>query len=1021
MRWVKRLTVAVILAVVTVVTIWLIAGPRLVEGMAVALLRDAGLPIDRLRVERLGLSRAVLTDISLGDGAIRANTIALRYDALRLASDLRLDAITVSGLQVEMEVDAAGRVLVSGLTGGGGTETDTTLPALPFDRLEADDLSLTVATPFGTVGVRGVAHVEPVDIGPGLRIGGSLEVATRWGVAAVDPTFTIDTAGAVTGGALIASAALEPLAGVRAAQIDAWAHLEASRTNRFSTGIRVGLLAGDGWDVRDLMVTVRGQRGRPDWISIRGVAEPGAVNVAIDVAPHDGGLLVAADLDAARLDAVASAFGGAGLGGGRISAQADLTLMADLLDLTADDLVQGPVSGRLAITGTDLVVEGGTRLDTVSVAADGHWDGRRVVVTGVAPWTVRGHVPGFGPVALTVDGDMTNGPQQVRIDPADGVAVEATGRLTGTAGDIDGDAWFDVSMADLATLGPRLRSGVLDVVRLQATGFGWGLRTLAPVRLRARGDATSAQLGVRGALRAAPLVPGPVDAVSVDLDGTLTWQDGTLAATVAGCRPVQVTVAEQDGLSLAAPVDTCVSAPNGPVLTILPDGTWAASAGLGAVDVVGAVDGETFALQAGPEQIDVRVAADTQVIVGRDIDLSLPTLGADLASAELTITGNSDASLALDLGGGLLSLRGRPQPLVPLWVTGRVDYGPAGALSGTVSGVGAGGSLQIGGTVRGTLASGSFGFRAGPVTLSADGVQMEDLVPAAAAGPLVAAQGQIAVQGRYGWGGGSADFAEIQIADLDIATPDVTAIGVNGTLRVSDFDPLTVPLGQTLTADLVDVVIALRNGRMAFGLRDDDVMSVEDVRFEWAGGVLRAEPFEAGLDDREWVLALAADDVSLGQVLGLLGVDDLEAEGQLTGRVPLRLVDDTIAIQGGLLAATAPGVIRYRPAQPPLPEDEEGVALLLEALENFHYDGLSLSLDGQSGGDLTAVLRVRGSNPDVLDGYPIALTVNVTGALDRLIEQGLVGTTLIDTVRGRLEDEASDPREPLWDAIRRLQ
>ena len=64
-------------------------------------------------------------------------------------------------------------------------------------------------------------------------------------------------------------------------------------------------------------------------------------------------------------------------------------------------------------------------------------------------------------------------------------------------------------------------------------------------------------------------------------------------------------------------------------------------------------------------------------------------------------------------------------------------------------------------------------------------------------------------------------------------------------------------------------------------------------------------------------------------------------------------------------------------------------------------------------------LHLRGNNPELYDGYPIAVNLSVTGALDRLLEQGLFSANLADDLGMRFEQPDRDPRADLLDALRR--
>ena len=78
-----------------------------------------------------------------------------------------------------------------------------------------------------------------------------------------------------------------------------------------------------------------------------------------------------------------------------------------------------------------------------------------------------------------------------------------------------------------------------------------------------------------------------------------------------------------------------------------------------------------------------------------------------------------------------------------------------------------------------------------------------------------------------------------------------------------------------------------------------------------------------------------------------------------------------------------PGLGAYDLKQPPaaLEAGGQNVNLLLQALENFRYKDLRLTIDGRTDGEMDVGLHIAGANPDLYDGYPIEFNRNLEGAL----------------------------------------
>lgn len=105
-------------------------------------------------------------------------------------------------------------------------------------------------------------------------------------------------------------------------------------------------------------------------------------------------------------------------------------------------------------------------------------------------------------------------------------------------------------------------------------------------------------------------------------------------------------------------------------------------------------------------------------------------------------------------------------------------------------------------------------------------------------------------------------------------------------------------------------------------------------------------------------------------------------------------------IREGALAAEAPGVIAFRSeaAREALASGGEQVELMLQALEDFHYQVLSLSLDKPAEGDSRVFLKLEGANPEVLDGQPFVLNINLTSNAAPLLAALARGTEISDSL-----------------------
>ena len=78
------------------------------------------------------------------------------------------------------------------------------------------------------------------------------------------------------------------------------------------------------------------------------------------------------------------------------------------------------------------------------------------------------------------------------------------------------------------------------------------------------------------------------------------------------------------------------------------------------------------------------------------------------------------------------------------------------------------------------------------------------------------------------------------------------------------------------------------------------------------------------------------------------------------------------------------------------------VSLLLQALENFHYEALRITLDGRTDAEMAIKLHVRGANPELYGGYPVEFNLNLEGELGNILRSGLASYEIPERIREQM-------------------
>jgi hypothetical protein len=248
----------------------------------------------------------------------------------------------------------------------------------------------------------------------------------------------------------------------------------------------------------------------------------------------------------------------------------------------------------------------------------------------------------------------------------------------------------------------------------------------------------------------------------------------------------------------------------------------------------------------------------------------------------------------------------------------------------------------------------------------------------------------------------------------DIAPPlaglDNVAGRVEGHLGLRWHDGVWTPEGGLRLDDfgfeIGSVPIEGVSGRFVVaGDASQPTLRLNGVRVSLAGGALAFDDATLRpLADANRVV-LQAQGLDLGRLLAILDIDGVSGEGRITGRIPLVLSGDSVAIEAGKLDALGAGVLRIasRETAAALAQGGADTNLLLQALADFRYERLGLLIDKPLTGESRLTLNTFGHNPAVLDGHPFQINVTVATDLGKILDiVGLGGRLSQDVIRAIL-------------------
>jgi hypothetical protein len=292
-----------------------------------------------------------------------------------------------------------------------------------------------------------------------------------------------------------------------------------------------------------------------------------------------------------------------------------------------------------------------------------------------------------------------------------------------------------------------------------------------------------------------------------------------------------------------------------------------------------------------------------------------------------------------------------------------------------------------------------------PVRFAPDRLQPAALAPLLT-GVVVEVSGALALRGGLSWraGGDLRTDLDLLVEDLAFSSGPARFAQINGVIALDRLAPPSTPPGQQLALGLIDIGLPLTDGLLTFDLEPGKLL-VEQLGWQLAQGRIRAAPFTIGSGPMRFATTLTAERLKLDEIFALAQLDGLSGEGTMHGSLPITIAGAEAVIEHGELVSDGPGWVRYRPKQPPaaLAAGGQNVNLLLQALENFRYKELRLTIDGRTDGEMDVGLHIAGANPDLYDGYPIEFNLNLEGALANVLRQGLSGYQIPERIREQMQ------------------
>jgi hypothetical protein len=235
--------------------------------------------------------------------------------------------------------------------------------------------------------------------------------------------------------------------------------------------------------------------------------------------------------------------------------------------------------------------------------------------------------------------------------------------------------------------------------------------------------------------------------------------------------------------------------------------------------------------------------------------------------------------------------------------------------------------------------------------------------------------------------------------------------GLNTTLQASLDTSAALPVNTpplTLTIADIDVGLPLSNINVTFRIdRDAQTLFIDNFSGELLGGTLSVAAVSYDFTRERNAINLRFTGLRLDRMLALAEYDGVEANGAVSGLLPLTVTASGVEVAAGTLFAEAPGGTIHYVGDATAGAGNLGLDLMNQALGNYQFESLESTIDYTPDGELLLAMKMQGHNPDMNDGQRINLNLNLSDNIPALLRSLQAGRAIQDFVEGQYQSDDS--------------
>jgi hypothetical protein len=433
--------------------------------------------------------------------------------------------------------------------------------------------------------------------------------------------------------------------------------------------------------------------------------------------------------------------------------------------------------------------------------------------------------------------------------------------------------------------------------------------------------------------------------------------------------------------------------------------------------ILGLLDGdESLSVSVGVDHVTGRFKDDGASVGGR-IQLTMGQATIDTGNVPMAISGAMANAVfhrnagereleAFELEISGISTSNQPAWFAPLGIrlSGTLpEKGKALTLSGALSSSDGAIELPFTGILRPKDGTGQINLVKTTVKVEPGSMTLEKISPFLAE-QIDTLSARISLEGYFRWPEYQARDAQrfsIEIDDITVDGQEYSVGNARGNIAFSSLWPLRTDGVRSIAMETLGIGVPIDHPRIEMSVDGIDRVKIHRVSGGFAGGTLSAENIDLS-KDKPTQLTMQVNGVSATELSNLVKVEGLEAEGTLSGVLPVTWTPGLgLAVIEAKLTSDGPGTVRYEAGdrEEALRDSGEQVGLMLDALSDFHFKTLGVNLDGTPGEGYRIALALEGANPNLYDGYPVRFNLNLSGQLDDIIKTGYRTYSLPTRVR----------------------